>query len=86
MFDAEPGPAVVVGICDLGDRFRLVLNEITVVEPDEPPAQATGGSSAVWEPHPDLATSAECWRRLAARITRCCQLLSALKSYTISRR
>jgi hypothetical protein len=22
--------------CDLGDRFRLVLNEVTVVEPDEP--------------------------------------------------
>ena len=36
VFDAEPGPAVVVGICDLGDRFRLVLNEVTVVPPDEP--------------------------------------------------
>src|SRR5215204_2420210 len=60
VFDAEPGPAVVVGICDLGDRFRLVLNEITVVEPDEPLPRLPV-ARAVWEPHPDLATAAECW-------------------------
>jgi L-arabinose isomerase len=60
VFDAEPGPAVVVGICDLGDRFRLVLNEITVVEPDEPLPKLPV-ARAVWEPHPNLATSAECW-------------------------
>jgi L-arabinose isomerase len=60
VFDAEPGPAVVVGICDLGDRFRLVLNEVTVVEPDEPLPKLPV-ARAVWEPQPDLATSAECW-------------------------
>jgi L-arabinose isomerase len=60
VFDAEPGPAVVVGICDLGDRFRLVLNEVTVVAPDEPLPRLPV-ARAVWEPQPDLATSAECW-------------------------
>ncbi|HWI00456.1 MAG TPA: L-arabinose isomerase, partial [Propionibacteriaceae bacterium] len=60
VFDAEPGPAVVVGICDLGDRFRLVLNEVTVVPPDEPLPKLPV-ARAVWEPHPNLATSAECW-------------------------
>jgi L-arabinose isomerase len=60
VFDAEPGPAIVVGICDLGDRFRLVLNEVTVVEPDEPLPKLPV-ARAVWEPSPDLATSAECW-------------------------
>ena len=60
VFDAEPGPAVVVGICDLGDRFRLVLNEVTVVPPDEPLPNLPV-ARAVWEPHPDLARSAECW-------------------------
>ena len=60
VFDAEPGPAIVVGICDLGDRFRLVLNEVTVVEPDEPLPNLPV-ARAVWEPSPDLATSAECW-------------------------
>jgi L-arabinose isomerase len=60
VFDAEPGPAMVVGICDLGDRFRLVLNEVTVVEPDEPLPKLPV-ARAVWEPKPDLATSAESW-------------------------
>jgi L-arabinose isomerase len=60
VFDAQPGPAVVVGICDLGDRFRLVLNEVTVVEPDEPLPKLPV-ARAVWEPEPELATSAECW-------------------------
>lgn len=60
VFDAQPGPAVVVGICDLGDRFRLVVNEVSVVEPDEPLPKLPV-ARAVWQPHPDLATSAECW-------------------------
>jgi L-arabinose isomerase len=60
VFDAAPGPAIVVGICDLGDRFRLVLNEVSVVEPDEPLPNLPV-ARAVWEPSPDLATSAECW-------------------------
>jgi L-arabinose isomerase len=60
VFDAEPGPAIVVGICDLGDRFRLVLNEVTVVEPDEPLPKLPV-ARAVWEPKPDLTTSAESW-------------------------
>ena len=60
VFDAATGPAVVVGICDLGDRFRLVLNEIDVVGPDEPLPKLPV-ARAVWEPRPDLPTSAECW-------------------------
>jgi L-arabinose isomerase len=60
VFDAAPGPAVVVGICDLGDRFRLVLNEIDVVRSDEPLPKLPV-ARAVWEPRPDLATSAESW-------------------------
>jgi L-arabinose isomerase len=60
VFDAATGPAAVVGICDLGDRFRLVLNEVDVVEPDEPLPKLPV-ARAVWEPRPDLATSAESW-------------------------
>ncbi|GIF21968.1 L-arabinose isomerase [Actinoplanes tereljensis] len=59
-FSAAPGPGVVVGICDMGDRFRLVGNVIDVVEPDAE-LTALPVACAVWEPHPDLATSAECW-------------------------
>jgi len=60
VFDAAPAPATVLGICDLGDRFRLVVNEVTVVGPDEPLPNLPV-ARAVWEPKPDLATSAEAW-------------------------
>jgi L-arabinose isomerase len=60
VFDAEPGPAVVIGMSDLGDRFRLVANEIDVVPPDEPLPRLPV-ARAVWKPRPSLSTSAECW-------------------------
>ena len=60
VFDAAPGPATILGICDLGDRFRLVLNEVDVTPPDEPLPKLPV-ARAVWEPKPDLATSAESW-------------------------
>jgi L-arabinose isomerase len=60
VFDAAPGPAVVVGMADMGDRFRLVANEIDVVPPDHPLPKLPV-ARAVWKPRPDLRTSAECW-------------------------
>jgi L-arabinose isomerase len=60
VFDAVPGPATILGICDLGDRFRLVLNEVEVVSPDEPLPKLPV-ARAVWEPKPDLVTAAESW-------------------------
>jgi L-arabinose isomerase len=62
VFDATPGPAVVVGMADLGDRFRLVANEIEVVKPDQPLPKLPV-ARAVWKPRPDLRTSAESWLR-----------------------
>jgi L-arabinose isomerase len=59
-FSAAPGPGVVVGMCDMGDRFRLVGNIVEVVPPDAE-LTALPVASAVWEPAPDLPTSAECW-------------------------
>jgi L-arabinose isomerase len=60
VFDAAPGPGVVIGWNDLGERFRLVANEIEVVPPDEPLTNLPV-ARAVWKPAPDLSTSAECW-------------------------
>ena len=59
-FTAAPGPAVVVGINDMGDRFRVTLNEVTVVEPDAPLPNLPV-ACAVWEPKPEFATSGEAW-------------------------
>jgi L-arabinose isomerase len=60
VFDAAAGPAVVVGLADLGERFRLVANEVEVVPPDEPLPNLPV-ARAVWKPAPSLSTSAESW-------------------------
>jgi L-arabinose isomerase len=60
VFDAAPGPATVIGIVDMGDRFRLVANTIEVVPPDEPLPKLPV-ARAVWKPAPTLSTSAELW-------------------------
>jgi L-arabinose isomerase len=60
VFDAAPGPATVLGLIDLGDRFRLVANEIDVVAPPQPLPKLPV-ARAVWRPRPDLRTSAESW-------------------------
>ncbi|MCW2879049.1 MAG: L-arabinose isomerase [Sphaerisporangium sp.] len=60
VFDARPGPATVVGLADMGERFRLVANEIDVVTPAEP-LPSLPVARAVWKPRPDLRTSAESW-------------------------
>ncbi len=60
VFTARPGPAIVVGLVDLGDRLRLVANEVDLVEPDAPLPRLPV-ARAVWEPRPDLRTSATAW-------------------------
>ena len=57
---ARPARPSWSGLLDLGDRFRLVANEIDVVPPDEPLPELPV-ARAVWKPAPDLATSAEAW-------------------------
>jgi L-arabinose isomerase len=59
-FLADPGPAVIVGLADLGDRFRFVLNEVDLVEPDEPMPRLPV-AHAMWTPRPSMTTALECW-------------------------
>jgi len=51
---------VVVGLADLGDRFRLTANDVTLVAPDEPLPNLPV-ACAVWQAHPNLPTAAEAW-------------------------
>ncbi|WP_229406927.1 L-arabinose isomerase [Micromonospora sp. NBRC 110038] len=60
VFDAQAGPAVVLGLADMGERFRLVANEIDVIVPPQPLPKLPV-ARAVWRPRPDLAGSAEAW-------------------------
>jgi len=60
VFDAAPGPAVILGLADLGDRFRLIASEVDVVEADAPLPNLPV-ARAVWQPRPDWRTSTEAW-------------------------
>ena len=59
VFTADPGPAVVVAMSDMRDRFRLVANVVENVEAPDLPNLPVG--RAIWKPAPDFATSAACW-------------------------
>lgn len=60
VFDADPGPAVVVALSDMRDRFRMVANVVDVV-PLPAPLPQLPVARAVWKPRPDFATSAAAW-------------------------
>ncbi|MBW4032356.1 MAG: L-arabinose isomerase [Acidobacteria bacterium] len=60
VFTADTGPAVVVALSDLRDRFRLVANVVENVGLPEPMPRLPVGR-AVWKPAPDFRTSATAW-------------------------
>jgi L-arabinose isomerase len=60
VFDALAGRGLVVGLLDLGDRFRLVANEIEIVPPDAPLPRLPV-ARAVWKPAPNFSTAVESW-------------------------
>ena len=59
VFTADPGPALVVAMSDMRDRFRLVANVVENVEPPDLP-EAPDRPCRL-EAQPDFATSAACW-------------------------
>jgi L-arabinose isomerase len=59
-FTADPGAGIVLGLSDLGDRFRFTANLVDVVEPDQALPRLPV-ACAVWRPRPTLQTSAEAW-------------------------
>jgi L-arabinose isomerase len=60
VFDTDPGPAVVVALSDMRDRFRLVANVVEVVALPHPLPKLPV-ARALWKPEPDFATSAAAW-------------------------
>ena len=60
VFTAPAGPAVNASIVDMGSRFRMILNEVDVVEPDQPLPKLPV-ARALWKPRPNLATAATAW-------------------------
>jgi L-arabinose isomerase len=59
VFDTPPGRALNASIIDLGNRFRLLVNEVQVV-PGKPLPKLPV-ARALWKCEPDLATAAAAW-------------------------
>jgi L-arabinose isomerase len=60
VFTAKSGPAVNVTIVDMGDRFRMIANEVDAVPPDQPLPKLPV-ARVLWMPRPNLKTAAAAW-------------------------
>ncbi|HEU5080635.1 MAG TPA: L-arabinose isomerase [Opitutaceae bacterium] len=59
VFDAHTGPALNASLVDLGNRFRLLVNEVTAVK--SPALPKLPVARAVWECKPDFKTACAAW-------------------------
>jgi L-arabinose isomerase len=59
VFTAPAGRATNSSLVDLGNRFRLLVNEVDVVEP--PPLPNLPVARAVWKCRPDFRTACGAW-------------------------
>ncbi len=59
IFRTGTGDAIVASMIQIGDRFRLIVNTIKVVEC--PPMPKLPVASVLWKPYPDLKTAAKAW-------------------------
>lgn len=59
VFKSATGKAVCASLVDLGNRFRMIVSKVEVVEcPDMPNLPV---ASVLWKPEPDLKTGAGAW-------------------------
>ena len=59
VFDSQLGDAINVSIIDMGNRFRLIVSEVTAVE--HPPLPNLPVARAVWQCKPDFKTAIAAW-------------------------
>ncbi|HTP00911.1 MAG TPA: L-arabinose isomerase [Anaerolineales bacterium] len=60
VFNVSTGPAVNATLLDMGNRFRMVVNEVDVIQPDQPLSKLPV-ACAVWLPRPNLKVAAAAW-------------------------
>jgi L-arabinose isomerase len=60
VFTAPAGPAVNASLIDLGDRFRLLVNEVQVLKPEHELPELPV-ARALWVPKPNLRIAAAAW-------------------------
>jgi L-arabinose isomerase len=60
VFTAPSGPAIVASMVDMGDKFRLIVNEVDVIQPEQALPKLPV-ARAVWVPKPNLKVAAAAW-------------------------
>ena len=60
VFTAATGKAVNASVVDMGNRFRLIVNQVDVIQPQHPLPKLPV-ARAVWVPEPDLKIAATAW-------------------------
>jgi L-arabinose isomerase len=60
VFSAKKGPAINVTIVDMGNRFRMIANEVDAVAPDQPLPKLPV-ARVMWIPRPGMKTAAAAW-------------------------
>jgi L-arabinose isomerase len=60
IFTAAPGKAVNASVVDMGNRFRLIVNQVSIVRPEHALPKLPV-ARAVWKPEPSLKVSATAW-------------------------
>ncbi|MDP4094955.1 MAG: L-arabinose isomerase [Bacillota bacterium] len=60
VFDGKTGPAIAVSLIDMGDRFRLIINDVNAITPDKKMPKLPV-ARILWKPEPSLTSAAEAW-------------------------
>jgi L-arabinose isomerase len=60
VFNTPAGPAINASMIDLGNRFRLIVNEVDVVKPPKPLPKLPV-ARAIWKCRPDFKTACAAW-------------------------
>ncbi len=60
VFNVKNGPAINASLMDMGNRFRMLVNEVDVVPPDQPLPNLPV-ARVVWIPRPNLQVAAAAW-------------------------
>ena len=60
VFTSKTGPAIATSLVDMGNRFRLIINEVDCKKVEKPMPKLPV-ATAFWTPQPNLETGAEAW-------------------------
>jgi L-arabinose isomerase len=60
VFTAPSGPGIVASLVDMGNRFRMIVNQIDVIQPEQPLPNLPV-ARAIWHPKPSLKIAAAAW-------------------------